>query len=262
MSYAERVKSRVAEIMKDEKWGSTWPARFYLAVYEDQIGEQFVRVSFDGVMKSRIQHQSGWDERYPGWQHGIHDGYYIMRFVRGGVVKNIYDDENGYPRESRYTFRVALYRNVQWPEGYPYWSMRILTHEECKSLGFNSVTGESDTYSYINVGGNDEYRNIKQSWEDEQRRRRDWAMRKLEELRSASHWKELYKIYLNSAQWRIFRWNVRKYFNFTCQRCGSTSSLDVHHLHYETIGEESIHDVTLLCRTCHESEHNITESAS
>lgn len=262
MSRVERVKSRVAEIMKDEERGSTWPARFYLAACADQTYEQFVRASFDNIMESWILHQSDWDKCYRGWQHGIHDGCYIMRFVRGGVVKNIYNDENNYPRESRYTFRVALYRDFQWPEGYPYWSMRILTHEECKSLGFNSVTGESDTYSYINVGGNDEYQTIKQSVEDEQRRRRDSAMRQSEELRSASHWKELYKIYLNSAQWRIFRWNVRKHFNFTCQRCGSTSLLDVHHLHYETIGRESIHDVTLLCRTCHESEHNITESVS
>lgn len=243
----------------DKHWLGVWDewyGRLRLAADADNTDKHISMMGFETVNESRILPQSEWDEKLQA----------DLRFLRGGVVKNIYDDKNKYPHGSRYTFRVAQYWDIHWPNAHgPWWSIRILTHEECNALGFDSVTGESATYPYINVGGNSEYQAIKQSWEEEQHRRREWAMQNAENFRSNNHWKQVYNLYLKSPEWRIFRWSVRKHYNFTCQRCGimpSSRDQHVHHLHYETAGAESFDDVTLLCRACHELEHDITEPAS
>jgi len=36
--------------------------------------------------------------------------------------------------------------------------------------------------------------------------------------------------------------------------CGGVERLQLHHLHYETLGRERLHDVRILCDTCHEAE--------
>lgn len=36
-----------------------------------------------------------------------------------------------------------------------------------------------------------------------------------------------------------------------CQKCGRTKSLQVHHLHYETLFNESASDIEIVCTVCH-----------
>jgi hypothetical protein len=39
-----------------------------------------------------------------------------------------------------------------------------------------------------------------------------------------------------------------------CERCGAEGQLELHHKHYMTLGVESLGDVEILCRTCHQGE--------
>lgn len=41
-----------------------------------------------------------------------------------------------------------------------------------------------------------------------------------------------------------------------CERCGSTSDLEVHHKNYERLGAEHDEDLEALCRPCHIKEHS------
>ena len=40
-----------------------------------------------------------------------------------------------------------------------------------------------------------------------------------------------------------------------CEICGEQKKLEAHHLHYRTVGSESLWDFLVLCRKCHYSEH-------
>jgi 5-methylcytosine-specific restriction endonuclease McrA len=41
---------------------------------------------------------------------------------------------------------------------------------------------------------------------------------------------------------------------YRCERCGCEGLLELHHKHYATLGAESLADVQMLCRACHQSE--------
>ena len=254
MSYDETIQDCMSQL--------TWPGRFARAQWWDDDAKNnrnWFLSSWDYCIIPKINE---WDERYEGWQNvTMHDGD-IMRFIRGGVVKKIHDNDNAYPENARYTFRVAVYTIVEWPEGLPYWDMRILSYAECQQLGFNPITGTSDIYPFINVGTSAEYLEISNGYKKEMEKRRQSAMADANEVDTSRHWKYVKKVYINSAEWRKFAWRARMHYKHTCQRCGATSFLHVHHLHYETIGQESIEDVTVLCRVCHADEHGITEVAS
>lgn len=59
-----------------------------------------------------------------------------------------------------------------------------------------------------------------------------------------------YKEYLNSSHWRAFRKKI--YSNRKrCQRCTGNKNLNIHHVTYKNLGNESEDDVLVLCNTCH-----------
>lgn len=62
-----------------------------------------------------------------------------------------------------------------------------------------------------------------------------------------------YKNYINSGSWKQKVAEKLKLANWKCQRCGASGiKLDVHHLHYETLGNEDLDtDVIAVCRKCH-----------
>lgn len=66
---------------------------------------------------------------------------------------------------------------------------------------------------------------------------------------------ELYKQYLQTPHWRAFRANVLARARGYCAQCRESRQLEVHHLHYETLGDERESDVSALCHECHEAEH-------
>ena len=67
----------------------------------------------------------------------------------------------------------------------------------------------------------------------------------------ASH-SQQYREVLKSKRWKEFsRYAVHQAQN-ECQRCGMPKKpLHTHHLHYETLGNEKLTDVEVVCRDCH-----------
>ncbi|TXH16947.1 MAG: hypothetical protein E6R03_04690 [Hyphomicrobiaceae bacterium] len=65
-----------------------------------------------------------------------------------------------------------------------------------------------------------------------------------------------YRNYIRSEEWREFREIALDHHGRRCGRCGHKKRLQVHHLHYENLGDESVDDVTILCFWCHEAEES------
>ncbi len=67
---------------------------------------------------------------------------------------------------------------------------------------------------------------------------------------------EEYARYLDGKWWKTKRRQKLKSCKHTCQECGADDvPLQVHHLHYLTLGCERDADLQALCRTCHEFKH-------
>ncbi len=64
-----------------------------------------------------------------------------------------------------------------------------------------------------------------------------------------------YSEYLQSAWWQNKRKEKLKSVNYRCNRCGSQAELQVHHLHYRSLWKEKNNDLEVLCKTCHQVEH-------
>jgi 5-methylcytosine-specific restriction endonuclease McrA len=61
-----------------------------------------------------------------------------------------------------------------------------------------------------------------------------------------------YATYLKSSQWREIRRQALAWAFHRCERCGSKpTDLEVHHLTYERLGDEHLHDLEVLCPPCH-----------
>lgn len=63
-------------------------------------------------------------------------------------------------------------------------------------------------------------------------------------------------IYLKSAQWKQLKQQRRLIANNKCERCLSSSPLELHHITYKNLGNENIEDLALVCRRCHQHIHN------
>jgi len=73
--------------------------------------------------------------------------------------------------------------------------------------------------------------------------------------------RKAYEDYLKSDKWKDFRKRIlklnygkkHKYKNH-CEMCGwdfADFELEIHHLSYENLFNESVHDVQVLCKSCH-----------
>ena len=68
--------------------------------------------------------------------------------------------------------------------------------------------------------------------------------------------KQIYKDYLNSKEWAQIKIDLYQTGGKQCEHCGSTNRIEVHHLHYDNVFNEEPEDLVLLCRQCHQAEHN------
>lgn len=64
-----------------------------------------------------------------------------------------------------------------------------------------------------------------------------------------------YDAYIRSPLWFKFRQSKIDSVGGKCEECGSADRLQVHHLHYKTLGMESFADVQVLCKACHRTRH-------
>lgn len=80
---------------------------------------------------------------------------------------------------------------------------------------------------------------------------------------SKPRFSEDYLRHLASPEWKAFRIAAIEACGRRCQRCATPKpyavrprsaedSLQVHHLHYETLGHERTEDVLVLCPACHD----------
>ncbi len=66
-------------------------------------------------------------------------------------------------------------------------------------------------------------------------------------------WRARYNAVIRSKRWKLLKQARRNLTNNRCERCGRADYLELHHLHYQTLGNESLEDVELLCESCHEA---------
>ena len=69
--------------------------------------------------------------------------------------------------------------------------------------------------------------------------------------------KEIYHEYLQTKDWFNKRNQALAFSDYKCNRCKSMENIQVHHLNYNTIGNESLSDLEVLCNSCHKEVHNI-----
>lgn len=71
-----------------------------------------------------------------------------------------------------------------------------------------------------------------------------------------------YKDFLDTPYWEGVTLFIKKRAGYKCEKCNNTGILDVHHKTYINHGQEHIKaiarkDLILLCRECHQQEHDI-----
>jgi hypothetical protein len=69
-------------------------------------------------------------------------------------------------------------------------------------------------------------------------------------------YRERYYEYLNSEEWKKIRSEVLERDAYRCQITGAGYDLQVHHIHYNNIGNEDISDLITLCGEAHSIIHN------
>jgi len=68
--------------------------------------------------------------------------------------------------------------------------------------------------------------------------------------------KQQKKDHLQSEYWHKLKVAKLQQCGSYCEKCGRLSKhLDLHHKTYKRLGFEALSDVVLLCRTCHEHQH-------
>jgi 5-methylcytosine-specific restriction endonuclease McrA len=66
-----------------------------------------------------------------------------------------------------------------------------------------------------------------------------------------------YQEYLKSDYWQTLREKAIEANGKECVLCGNSNDLNIHHRRYDNLGvqEKEIHDLTILCQSCHEEFH-------
>jgi 5-methylcytosine-specific restriction endonuclease McrA len=65
-----------------------------------------------------------------------------------------------------------------------------------------------------------------------------------------------YRQYLQSKHWQEIKTKALAKADGHCQMCGKEhTKLNVHHIHYYTVGHESLEDLLVLCPKCHAKTH-------
>lgn len=92
--------------------------------------------------------------------------------------------------------------------------------------------------------------------------RREYYSTVYETYRNRRHqaWRNYYNAYLKSIRWHLLRAKALTRDGYKCCLCNSTDTLQLHHKHYETLGEEDLEDVYILCKTCHKLLHLAKDS--
>lgn len=81
--------------------------------------------------------------------------------------------------------------------------------------------------------------------------------KKSELLISGLTQKEWYAtVYMQSLHWRELKAKAYEQYGRKCNRCASTRNLQVHHKKYRSIYDVEVSDLEILCKNCHQKEHD------
>ena len=59
-----------------------------------------------------------------------------------------------------------------------------------------------------------------------------------------------YVEYMKSEEWQVKRKELLEAASYLCEDCGEIAN-QVHHVNYDSLGEEEDSDVQVLCEDCH-----------
>lgn len=62
--------------------------------------------------------------------------------------------------------------------------------------------------------------------------------------------------YLHSPEWQLKRKQALTRAHYQCEQCSDPNNLEVHHRVYHRIPHESLSDLVVLCRSCHQAIHD------
>ena len=89
--------------------------------------------------------------------------------------------------------------------------------------------------------------------EDAKKEVTDWTPRC--EVTANTEWRKAYEKHLKSAKWKNTKSDLMKMRGKKCEVCGQYSpKLELHHITYERLGNESAKDLLILCAPCHKKE--------
>ena len=66
-----------------------------------------------------------------------------------------------------------------------------------------------------------------------------------------------YSEYLESPHWLTVKARKLNQSNRLCEACRTDQRLEVHHLNYNSIGNEALFELMVLCHDCHEFSHKL-----
>ena len=75
-------------------------------------------------------------------------------------------------------------------------------------------------------------------------------------------WKEKYKNYIASPEWKSLKLDLLQRRGCKCERCAikkHPTKLHIHHLTYKRLYDELPQDLIILCAICHMKEHGLIE---
>ncbi len=92
----------------------------------------------------------------------------------------------------------------------------------------------------------------------------DYEIEQANELSQNSHKSGQYMsataklAYMRSSKWQNLKNQRLRLANHTCEspNCSNTADLHLHHIDYSNLGSEFISDVRVLCKSCHQTQHD------
>ncbi len=135
-------------------------------------------------------------------------------------------------------------------------NFRLISMKYVKSKGIDidslpEYTEFSKEYYYLQSKVNEFFRSARQQSKDVMRRAKSECLKRFYEER-----REIYDSYMASPEWASKRQECYQVHGTTCVDCMSQRGTDIHHLHYNTLGDEDpTVDIVPLCSNCHRLRH-------
>ena len=169
-------------------------------------------------------------------------------------VRNLWDQQNPRPQYMECEHKAYIVVKAHDSIGRPFYKKRCA---DCYG-GMSHRYKIKDALEILNGDephDEDECLRLRQELSDKYRVVYETVRRAHNKKRHDLFW-QYHRIYTNeSIRWKLLRAKLLTQTNYECASCQSKQVLQLHHRHYLTLGCESIDDVIVLCKKCHEMLH-------